>query len=93
MGKKYVWLIVLLIVSLLVAACGPEMATPTPRDEATAGDAETPTKAPVAEETEPTKESTDGPETPGELPVDAEDWHILGSREAPVTIIEYSDFQ
>jgi copper chaperone CopZ len=95
MGRKHGWLTVLLIVGLLMAACGPEMATPTPHDEAAAGDADAPTKAPVAEsptkveEKEPTKE----PESSGEAPAEAEDWHILGSPEAPVTIIEYADFQ
>jgi hypothetical protein len=27
------------------------------------------------------------------LPVDADDWHVLGSPDAAVTMIEYSDFQ
>lgn len=99
MRRKHSWFIALVVAVLLVTACGPEMATPTPRDEAPAGDTETPTTAPVAEEPTkaeektPTKEPTEEPESPGGTPAESDDWHILGSLEAPVTIIEYSDFQ
>ena len=41
------------------------------------------------EEESPEAES----EAPQDLPVDADDWHVLGSPDAPVTMIEYSDFQ
>jgi protein-disulfide isomerase len=98
MSIKHGFFIVLVIVTLLVAACGPEMATPTPADEVTA-DSSSPPKAsagetPVGEapESRPTSAGEE-PEPAGELPVDADDWHVLGSPEAPVTIIEYSDFQ
>jgi protein-disulfide isomerase len=86
MSRKHSWLIALVVAALLVAACGPEMATPTagvepvdtspPATEALAGD---------APETQPS--------TPAEMPVDTDDWHVLGAADAPVTIIEYSDFQ
>jgi protein-disulfide isomerase len=33
------------------------------------------------------------PAASAELPVDADDWHVLGSPDAPVTIVDYSDFQ
>lgn len=76
MTRKYSWLLVLLVVTMLVAACGPDMATPTPA-------------AKPEEEVEVQPTAPAG----GELPVDADDWHALGSPDAPVTIIEYSDFQ
>lgn len=86
MTRKHSWLLVLLVVIMLVAACGPDMATPTPAakpDE----EVETQPTAPSAESQEPTAPAA------VELPVDADDWHVLGSPDAPVTIIEYSDFQ
>ncbi len=86
MRRKHGWLIALLTVALLVAACGPQMTTPTPRAESDEVSAP-PTGAPVGE----TAES--GPSAPGELPVDADDWHVLGSPDAPVIVVEYSDFQ
>jgi protein-disulfide isomerase len=93
MTQKHGWLVVLVLVALLVAACGPQMATPTPSEEVAASDS--PTDAPVGktptatEEQEPTQE----PQAPADLPVNPDDWHVLGSPDAPVTIIEYSDFQ
>jgi protein-disulfide isomerase len=95
MGKRFGWLVVLLVAALLVAACGPEMATPTPSTES----ADTSPSAPVAEASSPAtaEEAGETPESqsaaPAELPVDAEDWHVLGSPDAPVTIVDYSDFQ
>lgn len=95
MSRKHGWLLVLVVVALLVAACGPEMATPTPR---LVGATEpSPTAAPAGEtaEPEPSVTETAGvqPSAPAELPVDADDWHVLGSPDAPITIVEYSDFQ
>ncbi len=85
MRRKHSWLLLLAVVALLVVACGPEMATPTPR---VVGDTESsPTAAPAGE----TAESE--PSASGDLPVDSNDWHVLGSSDAPVTIFEYSDFQ
>ena len=87
MTRKYSWLLVLLVVTMLVAACGPDMATPTP--------AAKPEEEVEAQPTAPAEESQEEATAPagGELPVDADDWHVLGSPDAPVTIVEYSDFQ
>jgi protein-disulfide isomerase len=93
MRSKHGWLIGLVILVLLVAACAPDPGAPTLGDQATAqvaqdmaAVAETPE---AAEKEEPIQES---PPTP-ELQVDPDDWHVLGSPDAPVTIVEYSDFQ
>jgi hypothetical protein len=94
MNKRYGWFILLVVVALLVAACGPQFATPTPAGE----DLPANTAAPVAE-TSPSEPSAVAeptqPELPsaGELPVDPDDWRALGSPDAPVTMIDYSDFQ
>jgi hypothetical protein len=100
MKRKYGWYIALLVIGLLsagllLAACGPEMATPTPGEKV--AEVESPTSAPAGEtptataeeESTPTQEpeSSDGPAE------DQDDWRVLGSPDAPVTIIEYSDFQ
>ena len=103
---RHSWLIVLLITALLVAACGPEVAPPTASDEAETVDRPTaaPTNAPVAESptntptTEsPTKaqgaEPTATPNLPTETAIDPDDWRALGAPDAPVTIVEYVDFQ
>ena len=86
MTRKYSWLLVLLVLTMLVAACGPDMATPTPAD-----------KPEEEVESPPTAPAEEGPEATapagGELPVDPDDWRVLGSPDAPVTVIEYSDFQ
>ena len=86
MNRKHIWLIALVVMALLVAACGPEMATPTPRDQAST-DAPPATAAPAGETSEPE------PVSSGDLPVDADDWHVLGPADAAATIVEYSDFQ
>jgi hypothetical protein len=76
MSNRHRWLIPVTLVALLLAACGPQMTTPT------AGvPAATATNAPPA--------VTPG----GDLPVDPDDWRALGAPDAPVTVIEYSDFQ
>jgi protein-disulfide isomerase len=96
MRSKHGWLIAVAIVALMVAACGPQEGGETLSDQATAEQSEVaasdmpPTQAAVVEATEETSES---PAASAEMPVDAEDWHALGSPDAPVTIIEYSDFQ
>ncbi len=87
MKSRRIWFLVLVIAALLVAACGPEMATSLPSDEATSA----PT-SPSA--TEATEESPSGAAGSGAgYEVDPDDWHVQGSAEAPVTIVEYSDFQ
>jgi protein-disulfide isomerase len=95
MGRRFGWLVVLLVAALLVVACGPEMATPTPGTDsadtspsATVADASPPATAEGAGETPESQ-----PAAAAELPVDADDWHVLGSPDAPVTIVDYSDFQ
>jgi protein-disulfide isomerase len=85
MRRVYGWLVVLVIVALFAAACGPKMATPTPVGAEVA-------EAPAAE-ANVEDESEPQPSPPEDLPVDEGDWHVLGSPDAPVTVIEYSDFQ
>ena len=91
------WLALAAVLILLLAACGPEMDTSTPSEEV----AEAPATATAAQEDEPVGESANEPtdEPPDEVAEPAapstgsDNWHSLGSPEAPVTIIEYSDFQ
>lgn len=95
MSRKHGWLLVLVVLALLVAACGPEMATPTAH---VASDTESsPTAASAGQTAEPEPSATETEEaelpTSGELPVDADDWHVLGSPDAQIAIVEYSDFQ
>ncbi len=85
MGKKTHWLMLLMVLVLLLAACGPEMATPTPGTVSAA-----PTSLPT---TESAGETPASQPTAGEPAVDPDDWHVLGAADAPVTMIEYSDFQ
>ena len=86
MQKKASWLIVLVVLALLLAACGPEMTTPTP-----GADSATKTSLPPTESAGENPGSQPPPSE--EAPVDPNDWHVLGSPDAPVTMIEYSDFQ
>lgn len=92
MNRKHVWLIALLLAALLVAACGPEMATPTPGGKATS---QSPTSVAVGKATTAGAGTTPTirPTSSADLPVDADDWRTLGSSDAAVTLIEYSDFQ
>jgi protein-disulfide isomerase len=68
------------------------MATPTPQQVTAEVDAPTEAVAdnPAAVESDV---PTAPPQAPAERPVSADDWHVLGSPDAPVTIVEYSDFQ
>jgi protein-disulfide isomerase len=89
MSRKHGWLMVLVVVALLAVACGPEMPTTAPTEGATAA-AEPPTAAAVAKT--PTTAQKE-PATPAGQSVASGDVHSLGSADAPVTMIEYSDFQ
>jgi protein-disulfide isomerase len=99
MNRKHGGFLVLLIVALLVMACGPTMATPTPPDATKSGGA--PTAASTAPAAVVEKSPTVAPDTgptavsvsPGDLPVSSDDWHVLGPADAKVILIEYSDFQ
>ena len=94
--KKQIWLIVALVAALLLAACGPAATGTTPPEAPAATDTRTAQASPAATATQPEKTSpTESPPAAGagETPVQADDWHVLGSPDAPVTMIEYSDFQ
>ena len=83
MYRRHIWLSVLLVAALLVAACGPEMITPTAPTEA----------AVVVESTVVQEAAAEDPEPTADVQVDEDDWRVLGSADAAVTIVEYSDFQ
>lgn len=91
MRSRYIWFVVLVIAALLVAACGPEMATPLPREEA----APTPSSPSATEAPSATEESlSEGAGSgAGSEVIDPDDWRAQGAVDAPVTIVEYSDFQ
>lgn len=104
MRLRHGWLIVLVIAALLVVACGSEGVIPTPANKTDSG--ASPTSAPAQVGNTPTAAQVDDTPTVaqveetveetaslGDLPVDSDDWHVLGSPDAPVTIVEYSDFQ
>ncbi|MCL7452848.1 MAG: hypothetical protein M8467_07340 [Anaerolineae bacterium] len=90
MTKRHGWFLVVAIIALLVAACSPqELATPTTEEE-------TPSATTVpADETAAPAAPTSSPESPspGEYPVSADDWRVLGEPDAPVTMVDFSDFQ
>lgn len=89
MKQKHGWMIALAIVVLLVAACGPQPATPTPKAAAGASPTAKAATTPVATaQVTPTTVPLDL----GKLPVDPNDWHALGPADALVTIVEYSEF-
>ena len=102
MRLRYGWLTAVLIAVLLVAACSPKQASPTrtrqvadedapvaTATEIPATEAAKPSATPAVEQEEPASE----PEESSQRLGSEDDWHVLGSPDAPVTIIEYSDFQ
>jgi hypothetical protein len=73
------------------------MATPTPSEKVAVESSPAPTDE-VAAASSPTAPQPEEPTAESQpsaapLPVDEDDWHVLGSPEASVTIVEYSDFQ
>jgi protein-disulfide isomerase len=92
MSRQFGWLVVLILLALVLAACGPEMATPTPVGEVEST-SQSPSAAPAEETAGAEPNSTSPPAASADLPVDADDWHVLGSPDAAVTIVEYSDYQ
>lgn len=93
MRLKHGWLIVLVVAVLLVASCGGPLGAPTSAPEATQTSSPTPESSEQEVVAEPDEEPTETSAAPAELPVDSDDWRTLGSPDAPVTIVEYSDFQ
>ncbi|MBN1659248.1 MAG: hypothetical protein JXA93_12645 [Anaerolineae bacterium] len=89
MSWRHSSLIVLVLVVLLVGACGP-----MPTDSATPAEIGTPTQAPADADTPaPATLAPEGPAPEPGQAVDPDDYHVLGEPAAPVTIVEYSDFQ
>jgi protein-disulfide isomerase len=80
------WFLIVVVAALLLAACGPQMATVEPGAGSTSAPAATEVQAAETPQ-EPT------PSSGSEIVVDPDDWHVQGSADAPVTLIEYSDFQ
>lgn len=78
------------VVALLVAACGPQPATPTPK--AAAGASPTAQAGVTASVATAAPTATAVPLDLSNLPVDPNDWHALGSADAKVTIVEFSEF-
>jgi hypothetical protein len=93
--RKLALLLTVLVLGL-VAGCAGEAATPTPSPSPTTAPA-TATAAPPVSATPSgpaacAAEPFDFPTVPGVPPVTEED-HVHGPADAPVTIIEYADFQ
>ena len=82
MKLRHNWLIALLMTVLLVAACGSEKATQTEKPPPETEPAPLPAVEPTAE-----------PKEHAQPPLSEGDGRFLGSLDAPVTIVEYSDFQ
>ncbi len=93
MKRKQGWLSALALVALLVAACGPQLATPTPKPPAGTTATAPVAKTPTTPQATTQATATVQPVNPADLPVDPNDYHTIGQANAPVTFIEYSDFQ
>jgi hypothetical protein len=87
MKERRGWILVVAIVVLLVGACAPQDLT-TPAVE----DRETPQAATAPTGETSSAASSDSPSS-AEYPVDEDDWHVLGAPDAPVTMVDFSDFQ
>jgi len=87
----------LLVVALIVAACGPEATPEPPTDDTPAVTAITEVPTPVPSKTEgPVPTETKGPAvSEGEVPMGftEEGAPYRGNPNAPVTMVEYSEFQ
>jgi protein-disulfide isomerase len=99
MSRKHGSFVVLVVVALLAVACGPEMPTTVPTEGAAAVESPTVGKTPTtvakaATTAAPTEAPTqEEPAAPTRQSAPSGDVHSLGSPDAPVTMIEYSDFQ
>jgi protein-disulfide isomerase len=92
MNQRHGWLIALAVVVLLVAACGPQPATPTPKAQgATPTEVAAATPGASAQVTAPPT-ATVVPLDLSKLPVDPGDWHALGPADAKVTVVAYSEY-
>jgi len=91
-------LFMMVLVLALIAGCGGEAASPTPSPSPS------PTPAPAtATAVPPTSASPSGPAVCADAPLDfpvasgippvTEEDHVHGPADAPITIIEYADFQ
>ena len=89
MSWRHSSLVVLVLVALLVGACGS-----LPTDSPTAAETGAPTTSPTAADTPvPATSAPEGPAAePGDV-ADPDNYRAMGQPDAPVTIIEYSDFQ
>ncbi len=94
MKRKQGWFVALVLVALVLASCGPS--TPTAKPPTSV--AKTPT-TPQVQPTQgqataqPTPQPTPIPVDWNSLTVDSSDWHVYGNANAPVTLVEYFDFQ
>ncbi len=92
--KKYA-LIGIIVLAVLLAACGPTATTPATSKPAGTTEKPAATVTSVEETAPTTKPQATAPDRPTEVPPpeQSENWNVQGSPDAPVTIIEYSDFQ